>query len=571
MLNLFEANSKAWFWISLITPLYFGIISLHYLLTQPYIVQDDVRLHIVWLQRYIDPHLFPNDIIANYFPTLAPDGFKFIYWFAARFGVEPRSLASILPIALAIITTVYAFKLTLAIFPIPAAAFLSTVIVNQNLWLNDDLISATPRAFVYPFFAAFLYYLITRKTRLCLASMILMSFFYPQVLLVEIVVLTIRLINWQRGSFIRCSIHYSNDKKDYLIWLLGTLIALPLAIAFAAKKTEFEPLVTAAQMKFLPEFGWQGRNQYFDVSPFYFLFRGDSGFRFPLLPLIIWSSFKLPFLTKAQSAFGRLIRTEADVLLQVGLASLLMGLFAHLLLLKLYFPSRYTYPTIRFVMAIAAGIVVFIWLQHAKDWLSQKSQTKTAWKLKESFLVGVVVLAMLISIVVPAIPFVFLSLENWKVGSAAPLYEFLSAQPKDTLVASLAQEADNIPAFSSRSTLVGEEFAMAYHPKYFAPMKQRAIDLIQAHYSPNLTGVKTVIQTYGIDYFLIESTAFEPNYLSSRKWFMHSSFTPAVREAIASLQQGAMPALAKVTDCTALTVNSLILLDATCILEKSEQ
>ncbi|NJN88181.1 MAG: hypothetical protein HC881_20165 [Leptolyngbyaceae cyanobacterium SL_7_1] len=135
-LNLLRGSSSIlWFWISLTVPLYFGIISLLYALQHPYAVQDDVRLHVVWLQRYVDPQLFPNDIIAEYFPTLAPDGFKFIYWLSARSGIEPRTLANGLPVGLAIVTTIYAFKLTLKLFPVPAAAFLATLILNQNLWL----------------------------------------------------------------------------------------------------------------------------------------------------------------------------------------------------------------------------------------------------------------------------------------------------------------------------------------------------------------------------------------------------------------------------------------------------
>jgi hypothetical protein len=241
---------------------------------------------------------------------------------------------------------------------------------------------------------------------------------------------------------------------------------------------------------------------------------------------------------------------------------------AHLLLLKLYLPSRYSYPTIRFVMAIAAGIVVFIWLHKARAWLHQNQSLD--WSLKQTFLVGFCGLLLFISIVVPAIPVTFISQENWKVSQAPQLHQFLAAQPKDTLVASLAQEADNIPAFANRSTLVGEEFAMAYHPKYYALIEQRVTDLVHAQYNTDLTAAKQVIQTYKIDYFLIESTAFEPLYLLSRKWFMHSSFTPTVWEAIASLQQGNIPALAQLSsECTVFTHNTFTLLDANCILKQS--
>ncbi|NJN88182.1 MAG: hypothetical protein HC881_20170 [Leptolyngbyaceae cyanobacterium SL_7_1] len=181
--------------------------------------------------------------------------------------------------------------------------------------------------------------------------------FYPQVLLVEVMLLTLRLFDWESGSFLRISLQQAADNRDYRMWFLGVAIALPLILIFALRETAFEPLVTVEQMKALPEFGWRGRNQYFGVNLFYFLFQGDSSFRFPLLPLIIWSSFRLPFMMQIRSGWSKLIQAEIRVLYQVGLASLIMTVLAHIFLLKLYLPSRYSYPTIRFVMRSPPGLL----------------------------------------------------------------------------------------------------------------------------------------------------------------------------------------------------------------------
>ena len=35
---------------------------------------------------------------------------------------------------------------------------MATLMFNQNIWRKDDLVSATPRAFIYPLFLAFLFY-----------------------------------------------------------------------------------------------------------------------------------------------------------------------------------------------------------------------------------------------------------------------------------------------------------------------------------------------------------------------------------------------------------------------------
>ena len=150
-------NCYLWLGISLAVTIYYGLISYHHGFSQDYIVQDDVRQHIVWLQKLIDPELFPNDFIAEYFESLAPLGFKALYSWTAKFGIEPIWLARILPTILAIITTIYTYLFTLKILPKASTGFLATLFVNQLIWLNDDLITATPRAFLYPYFAAFLY------------------------------------------------------------------------------------------------------------------------------------------------------------------------------------------------------------------------------------------------------------------------------------------------------------------------------------------------------------------------------------------------------------------------------
>jgi len=62
--------------------------------------------------------------------------------------------------------------------PVPTAGFIATLLLNQSLWMKDDLVSATPRAFVYPLFLAFLYYLRRSLLPVCVA-IALLGLFYP--------------------------------------------------------------------------------------------------------------------------------------------------------------------------------------------------------------------------------------------------------------------------------------------------------------------------------------------------------------------------------------------------------
>ncbi len=158
-----------WFGVSFITPFYYGLISFFYANSSAYIVQDDARYHIVWLQRLIDPDLFPNDVMADYYSAIQGIGFRSFYALAASLGIEPLAFAKIVPLLLALVTTVYLFWTALLILPVPICGALTTILLNQNIWIRDDLISASPRAFVYPLFAAFLYYLLRDSKVLCLS------------------------------------------------------------------------------------------------------------------------------------------------------------------------------------------------------------------------------------------------------------------------------------------------------------------------------------------------------------------------------------------------------------------
>ena len=57
-----NADKHRWLWLglSVLIWLYFAAVSLHYAFSYDYIVQDDVRIHIVWLQKFSDPGLFPE-------------------------------------------------------------------------------------------------------------------------------------------------------------------------------------------------------------------------------------------------------------------------------------------------------------------------------------------------------------------------------------------------------------------------------------------------------------------------------------------------------------------------------
>ena len=172
--KLYQSKPISFNWLipSVVFAAYFALISLSYAFSQDYLIQDDARIHVVWLQKFLDPELFLNDFLADYFTYFLPWGFKGIYWLGAKIGIEPLIFAKFLPSILGLITSIYTFYFSLEIIPNQFTAFLSSLMITQLIWTNDDLISATPRAFVYPLFAAFLYYLASERLFSCLLAML---------------------------------------------------------------------------------------------------------------------------------------------------------------------------------------------------------------------------------------------------------------------------------------------------------------------------------------------------------------------------------------------------------------
>ncbi len=142
-----------------------------------YVVQSDARAHVFWMRRWLDPELFPDDIMADYFQSVAPLGFQAFYWLPAQLGVDPFVINKLVPIILNLALAYYAFKLAKHLLNLAPAAFLGSALTVSML---SAVSSGTARAFAVPLFVAFLFYLARKKTIGVTITMALLPMFYPQ-------------------------------------------------------------------------------------------------------------------------------------------------------------------------------------------------------------------------------------------------------------------------------------------------------------------------------------------------------------------------------------------------------
>ncbi len=547
-----------WFSLSLTFAIIYSLLELKEAFSSAYVVQDDARVYVSWMQRFLEPDLLPNDLLADYFQSVTPFGYAALYRLIASVGIDPLYSSKILPVLLLLLTTSYCFAVCMQILPVPAVGFMTTLLFNQNLVMRDDLVSATPRSFIYLLFLAFVYYLLRRNALPCLGAIALSGLFYPPLLFILAGILILRVCHWQEKLP-----HLSQNRRDYVFIITGLGLTLTMMLPYALSSTEYGFAVTGNAVRALPEFSETGRIPFFDDNPFQFWLLGQhSG----ILPNILEHplssiGFLLPILLRYPERFPLVKQVTSNVRLLPKIALVSLGMFfaAHFTLYKLFAPARYTRYTLKFVIILAAGIAIAAIL----DAVFRTSKKSTQFPYRQFLAFGLTVLLGTTLVFYPLLLSRFPN-SNYIRGEAPVVYEFFRKQPKDILIAGLSPETDNLPTFSQRAILVGWEYAVPYHIKYEHQIRQRATDLIRAQYTQNLAEVQNFIQTYGVDFFLLDRTAFTPEYINTNPWFRQWQFI--AKDILATLEQGNTPAIVSTLKrCSVVETEILIVLQAECV------
>ncbi len=562
-------QTRFWFCLSLAFAALYGTFALRQAFSGEFVLQDDTRQHVFWMQRFVEPGAFPNDLIANYYQSLAPMGYAALYRVMAAIGIHPFLLSKLLPPVLGLITTGYCFGVAVELLPIPLTGFITSLLLNQSIWLRDDLASATPRAFLYPLFFAFLYYLLRRHQGRSLwrslvpylLSLLLLALFFPIYVLVAAGVIALIPIHWQNGR-----LWWIATRRDYWFCLAGLGVCFLGVLQYLVTSSgDFGPVTRLSQAKEMAEFLPGGQYVFFrngDLLKFWLFGRGSGFFpRSLFTPVTLISGLFLPVLLRfpVQFPLTRLIR-EIDLLPKLLVVCTGLFLTAHALLFQLYFPSRYTGHILPIVISLATGIVITLILEA----LYRQVYYSGRFAAKSLLAVGAMLVLAVSLVFYPAFVSHFPS-AGYIYGPQPALYQFFAQQPENSLIASLSEEASNIPSFSHRSVLIAREYAVPFHLGYYHQIRKRLSDLIRAQYSPDITVVRQFIQQYGVTFWLLDKDAFSPEYLTGNKW--RRQYQPEVTEAVASLQQGAIPRLQQLIEhCTVFQTESAVVLQATCLM-----
>lgn len=541
-----------WYSLSLTFAVGYILLGLRQAFTSKYIVSDDAREYISWMYRYFNPDLFPGDLIADYFQSVTPIGYGILYKIIAALDIDLTFFSKIFPIVLGLITTSYCFIVCMQILPVPMVGFIASLLLNQSLCLHDDLFSATPRDFIYPLFLAFLYYSIRSSGFGILIVLALQCLIYPLIGFVDLLILALRLFRWQNGQ-----ITVSQNRKDFILFAAAIMIAGIAILPYAIQSSQFGPVITAAVARTMPDYWDGGRVRYFSHNIISYWVDGrDSGFFALIAPAQLLFGLLLPIILKFKSHFllTKQVKDEVKLLAQVVIASLIMFFTAHALAFKLYWPSRYTHHTFKIVLALAAAISINLILDATFRWSRQNG--------KQILILGTIIILGAGLVLYPSSLKVFPK-TPYIEGKVPTLYNFLQKQPQNIVIASTSAEADNIPIFAQRTILVGKEYALPTHTKYYAQFRQRMLDLINAQYTEDINQIKDFIQKYHVTFWLLERSAFIPEYITKNTWLQQ--YQPAAQQANAKLQK-ALPVLATlINSCAVFETDNLVLLNTECI------
>ncbi|MEA5463473.1 hypothetical protein [Leptothoe sp. PORK10 BA2] len=548
--------------VSLLFAFFYGCLAMQKGFSGDYVVQDDARHYLFWMERFRDASAFPNDLIADYLQAIAPVGYKFFYRLASYGHLSPEWLAKVLPTGLGMVAAGYYYGLTLAIFPVPLAGVMASVMLSQHLWCTDDLVSASPRSFIYPLVIPLLFYFVRRQWGLSLLFLGLLALFYPSVALVAATLYGVHAVDWQKlPGLWRCPWRALVMGRCWVAIAALTLTLLCILPTYLLSH-DYGPVVTLAQAHTIPELQPSGRHAFFRTGPsrYWLMLYGGHGAilkRTLFTPITLAAALFLWPMLLRRRRFPSLnaVQPTVYVLAELTLAAMIWFFLAYGVAFRLHLPGRYTSHCIQLAVPILAAIA----------WVSLLDSGGLQRRRLRQWLVAGLIL-------VPLLFYYPLLLKNfpktlYMAGHEGPIYQYLQTQPQASLVASLDYEADNLPTFAKRSVLMAPEYGTPFHLGYYRQMRQRATDLLAAHYAADKATVKTFADTYGVDFWLVHRAAFTPDYLANHRYWSNNYSSPLLQPAIDQMEQGTVGVLQTNLDrCAVVETANFWLVPMDCVL-----
>lgn len=463
-------------------------------LNSPFVINDDVRQQIYWMQQWQDPGLYPGDLLTAYARQYVSWGVKALYWLAAFF-ISPLWFSKILTGLLFVWLSCLLFRLGASLGGRPLAWTVAAVSWLMPFFL-ENLSGGLARAFALPLLAWFWLAWLNGKPISLALALLAQAIFIPYIFPVAAGAL---ILAWFSARF--TSIPPPPFPKHLgHFCIIAAAAALVYLFNLNLSQAGFGPLVSAAGLAARPEFGPQGRYAIFPVPRVFWEFLVPWGSLAPLpelgpvlgglaiagqLSLAAWGAVRLG---REKSLAG--LASFGFILL----SSLACFILARLFLLKLFVPNRYL------IYTLMLGYVVIL----SRLWLAPFQSR--VWPRR-----------------LPALLVIFAAIlgsarlqgtEIFDYSMYRPLYAALAQTPKDALIAGHPNLMDNVLTFGKRPVFASFELAHPWSQGYWEKVQPRLEELFTAYYATDPEIIKQFCRKYRIDFLVVDDRHFTAAFLA---------------------------------------------------------
>lgn len=473
-------------------------------LVNPFVANDDVRQQLFWMRRWLDPQLYPPDILNEYARSYVPWGVQGLYRLAALppFSVDPLLFSKLVGVALLALLGGLVF-LSARRMGGKGLGWLALALFWLMPAFIENISGGLARAFAAPLLALFLYAQLSGSRLLAHASLWAQALFIPYVLPICLLASALHWAAWRLGAA------RSEPPLRGPLDALSALGALAVAVAWqqGMSTAGFGPLPWREDMAGRPEFGPQGRYPILPVRHVFWELVGRpwselatfndvhlvSGIAITvvLLPAMAAGALRLEWR-------GLRMRPAGPAMLLF--ASVLLFFAAKALLLKLFIPSRYLEHTTNLLYAMAVPLLL-------SPLVLPGLRKKT----------GLAALLLLAAFAVGAARQHGRALYDYSDGR--PLYEAAWRTPKDARFAGHPELMDNVLTFGLRNVYASFELAHPWSVGYWRTVGPRLEKELAAYYASDPEAVRRFCAEEGVDFLVVDRRHFDRGYMGGSPLF----------------------------------------------------
>jgi hypothetical protein len=496
-------------------------------LTNPYIIRDDVRQQVFWMQQWQDPELYQNDLLTEYSRNYVPWGIKGIYWVGARV-MNPVQFTKVVTAVLFLLTAGFLFGLGTAFRDELVPVFVVCVFLFFGAFMRK-ISGGLSQGFAFPCLAAYLFFLSRNMLMGTGAVIFVLSFVNPYMFLLCLGAQAVYLVTHRYGKAAVTRLGLTGlfpEPERYRFRPLGLGICTFLIAAGCAvmamqyvmtDSSAFGRLITWTDMVGKIEYTDRGRYELFPIPSLFYELRRPWIFN---LPFIQWgqtagwlfAAMGVPVLLFALTRRNhRVDLTGFKVFGYLCVASLALYLASCVLFFRLFVPRRY----VEFSAVIFYCVAVAVCLKIAVGSLVTK---RVAFPVVTSLLV-----------VLAALRLSHVGLYDF--SDQASLYRFLETTPRTSVIAGHPDLMDNVLTFSRRKAFVTYELSHTWYTRYWDIIKGRTFDFFSAYYASDPEVIREFCNANHIDYLVVRDEDFSAKALRRGKIYFEP-FDSFIRDVV---------------------------------------